>query len=76
MSKKRIILIAGISLVSIFGWSQIAPVATNQPLNGYRSFGQAAVVYYSVRQSSSSYNSSSGSYSGSSYSSGGSSYGK
>ncbi len=79
MNRKTAILIAGISLLSIFGWSQIPSEQTNQPINGYRNPTKAVIVYQTIRQGgSSSYSSSSGysSSSSSSYSSGGSSYGK
>ena len=82
MNKKRIILIVGLGLATAFGWAQIPSSQSNQPLKGYRSMDNTAVVvYYSVRGGSgSSYNSngsySNSSYSSSSYSSGGSSYGK
>ncbi len=83
MNRKTVILVAGISLLSIFGWSQIPPTQTNQSINGYRNPTKAVIVYQTIRQggsssysSSSGYSSSSSSSSSSSYSSGGSSYGK
>ena len=81
MNKKRITLIVGLGLATAFGWAQIPSSQSKQPLKGYRSMGNATVVYYTVRgDSGSSYSSdgsySSSSYSSSSYSSGGSSYGK
>lgn len=80
MNKKLIITIVGVGLMSIYGWSQIPPTQSSQPLDGYRSIGRSAVIYHTVRQGGSSSYSSSGGYSSSSssssYSSGGSSYGK
>ena len=78
MNKKTLITIVGVGLMSIYGWSQIPPTQSTQPLNGYRSFARSAVIYQTVRQGGSSSYSSSGGYSSSSssYSSGGSSYGK
>lgn len=81
MTSKTKVLIAGLSLFSLFAWMQIKSAPPTTPFVGYRGYDKGVKVFQTVRQGGSttytSSNYSSGSYSSSSSSSGGSySYGK